>query len=271
MHCSKFGLDLPDDGRLISMEESDLKGFHFIRGPKGYVDSDYTIGKTNFFRDENILLLADHAGEHGGGRQVTILQVGCSTGRETYSLALSLEEASVDYGIIALDTDPSRVEFAARGLYFSPLHSSPHHWPDRLESLINKQRSSLTEGAPDMFVLDMDEQYQGYLLISPHIRQRIRFATADIRAADVLDPIDYVVCNNLLEHYKFDPSQRLGMLRALANLLLPHSLLFTENDKANIPRLEEHYKDMHDEHLLGEADLREVSVVPGAVCYERIS
>jgi chemotaxis protein methyltransferase CheR len=81
---------------------------------------DIPLGMTWFFRERaGLEALADalHFEPSGGGREVTIWCIGCSTGEEPYSLAMLLLEAGLTPRILATDINRSLLRRGFEGRY----------------------------------------------------------------------------------------------------------------------------------------------------------
>lgn len=160
------------------------------------------IGVTSFFRDPHvfealqapILALAKARGEG-----LRILSVGCSDGRELYSIALLLESLSVCAEVLhGVDCRESAIRIAANGRYLaSQVDDVPLEM--RTASFV-----SVTGSNPPQFQLH------------PRIRERCRWWASDAFTLTSPVPYDLVLCRNLLIYLSPDAASQLWLrLRAL--------------------------------------------------------
>ncbi len=182
--------------------------------------NEVLIGVTDFFRDPEVWAhLADTAipellGRKEKGTGLRAWCVGCSTGEEAYSLAMTMAEAmdgqSRDFKlqIFATDLSPDAIARARRGEY-----------PLTIESSVGERRLA-------RFFSKQDNHYR----INQSIRDRVLFAQHDV----ILDPpftkLDLISCRNLLIY--FDPQLKRGLLPLFHYSLRPGSLLLLGNSES---------------------------------------
>jgi two-component system CheB/CheR fusion protein len=148
------------------------------------------IGVTSFFRDETAwehlrkkalpALLADRQ----GGKALRAWSVGCSTGEEAYSLAITFKETleqvkppeKFTLHIFATDLDRETIDKARQGFY--PDNIAADVYPDRLK------RFFIREG-------------NGYR-IGKEIREMVTFATQNVIMDPPFTKLDILICRNLL-------------------------------------------------------------------------
>ena len=149
---------------------------------------DLLINVTGFFRDAAVFdLLAksvvpDLVRDHPPDRPLRIWVAGCSSGEETYSLAMLFREQidaskrDVKLQIFASDVDPDAVASAREGLY-----------PDSIEADVSPKRLA-------QFFAKEDRFYR----ISAELRSSVVFTVHDVLADPPFARLDFVSCRNLL-------------------------------------------------------------------------
>jgi two-component system, chemotaxis family, CheB/CheR fusion protein len=149
---------------------------------------DLLINVTSFFRDPTVFdylakttipeLVRAHAADH----PLRVWIAGCSTGEETYSLAILLREEiaaskrNVKLQIFASDVDADAVVTAREGLY--PETIAAEVSPERLARFFSKEE-------------------HGYK-VSPELRANVVFTVQDILSDPPFSRIDLISCRNLL-------------------------------------------------------------------------
>ncbi|WP_376694875.1 chemotaxis protein CheB [Wenzhouxiangella sp. EGI_FJ10305] len=178
------------------------------------------IGVTGFFRDPGFWThLTDVAIPELLGRKETSLElrlwcVGCSTGEEAYSLAMTMLEAidrqsrQFQLQIFATDLNPDAIAQARRGEY-----------PLSIASSVGERR-----------LARFFSRHESYYQINKSIRDRILFAQHDV----ILDPpftrLDVISCRNLLIY--FDPQLQRRLLPLFHYSLRPGGLLLLGNSES---------------------------------------
>ena len=161
--------------------------------------NEVLIGVTEFFRDAEVwdhlsaTALPELLGRQETGPELRVWCVGCSTGEEAYSLAMTLAEAvdgqSRDFKlqIFATDLSPDAIAHARRG-----------HYPLSIAARIGKQR-----------LARFFSKHDNYYRINKSIRDQVLFAQHDV----ILDPpftrLDLISCRNLLIYFDPKLQQRL--------------------------------------------------------------
>jgi two-component system CheB/CheR fusion protein len=173
---------------------------------------DLLINVTSFFRDPKVFellqsslipALIDGAGE----TPLRIWIAGCSTGEETYSLAMLFEEqikaknAKTVLQIFASDVDPGAVAVAREGVYPAGIEANVS--PDRLAEFFT-------------------EHEQGYR-VSQKLRGNIVFAVQDVLADPPFSKLDLVSCRNLLIYLR--PEAQTKILSIFSFALRPNGIL----------------------------------------------
>ena len=152
------------------------------------LSKDLLIHVTGFFRDVAIFdLLAksvihDLVRDHLLDRPLRIWVAGCSSGEETYSLAMLFREEidaskrDVKLQIFASDVDPDAVASAREGVY-----------PSSIEADVSTKRLA-------QFFAKEDRFYR----ISTELRSSVVFSVHDVLADPPFARLDFVSCRNLL-------------------------------------------------------------------------
>ena len=150
--------------------------------------TDLLINVTSFFRDQKVfdLLAKTYVPEmvrlHPEDRPLRIWVAGCSTGEETYSLAILFAEAiaaanrTIKLSVFASDVDPDAVAAGREGRY-----------PDTIATDISPERLA-------RFFL---KQEHGYV-VGPELRATVVFTVQDLLADPPFSRLDMVSCRNLL-------------------------------------------------------------------------
>jgi two-component system CheB/CheR fusion protein len=149
---------------------------------------DLLINVTNFFRDPNVFeflgvnIVPDLIRDHPVGQPLRIWIAGCSTGEETYSLAMLFREAiaaaksDIKLQVFASDVDPDAVATAREGLY-----------PETIEACVSPARLA-------RFFVKEDHSYR----VLPALRSAVVFTVQDVLADPPFSRLDLVSCRNLL-------------------------------------------------------------------------
>ena len=150
--------------------------------------SDLLINVTSFFRDRQTFdLLAetvvpDLVHHQSPDQPLRIWIAGCSTGEETYSLAMLFHEAisaaksNVKLQVFASDVDSDAVATAREGFY-----------PEAIEAEVSPERLA-------RFFSKDDHGYR----VSPELRASVVFTVQDVLADPPFSRLDLVSCRNLL-------------------------------------------------------------------------
>lgn len=150
--------------------------------------TDLLINVTSFFRDPKIfeLLAKKTVPEivrlHTEDRPLRIWIAGCSTGEETYSLAMIFAEAitaakrTTKLCFFASDVDPDAVATAREG-----------HYPDTI----------IADVSPERLARFFVKQEHGYT-VAPELRANVVFTVQDLLTDPPFSKLDMVSCRNLL-------------------------------------------------------------------------
>ena len=170
-----------DIGRYIQMLETEPNELALLA-------KDLLINVTHFFRDPQVFdalaqgIIPDLLRSHAPNRPIRIWIAGCSTGEETYSLAMLFREAisaaklGIKIQVFASDVDPDAIAVAREGLY-----------PETIEADVSADRIV-------RFFTKEDRSYR----VSPELRAAVVFTVQDVLADPPFSRLDFVSCRNLL-------------------------------------------------------------------------
>jgi two-component system CheB/CheR fusion protein len=149
---------------------------------------DLLINVTSFFRDPKVFdilaheVIPDLIRNQAEDRPLRVWIAGCSTGEETYSLAMLFREEiakaerRLNLQFFASDVDPDAVVIAREGLY-----------PDSIEA----------EVSPARLARFFTKESRGYRIL-PDLRSLVVFTVQDLLADPPFSRLDLVSCRNLL-------------------------------------------------------------------------
>lgn len=149
---------------------------------------DLLINVTSFFRDPKVFdylaksTIPELVRAHSADQPLRVWTAGCSTGEETYSLAMLLREEitaskrNVKLQIFASDVDADAVATAREGVY--PETIAAEVSPERLARFFSKEE-------------------HGYK-VSPELRANVVFTVQDVLSDPPFSRIDFISCRNLL-------------------------------------------------------------------------
>ena len=180
-------IDETDADRYISMLEANP-------AERSLLAKDLLINVTSFFRDPRVFdllaekIIPDMVRGHAPDRPIRIWIAGCSTGEETYSLAMLFREAisaaqlGIKLQVFASDVDADAVAIARAGLYPETIAADVS--PDRIARFFSKE----------------DNCYR----ISPELRAAVVFTVQDVLADPPFSRLDFVSCRNLLIYLRLE-------------------------------------------------------------------
>jgi two-component system CheB/CheR fusion protein len=149
---------------------------------------DLLINVTSFFRDPKVFdtlaqtIVPELVQKADPDHPVRIWIAGCSTGEETYSLAMLFREEiaaanlNIKLQVFASDVDPDAVATAREGLY-----------PEGIEA----------EVSPERLARFFTKEDNGYKIV-PELRSTVVFTIQDVLADPPFSRLDLVSCRNLL-------------------------------------------------------------------------
>lgn len=190
--------------------------------------TDLLINVTSFFRDPEVFeflaqkVVPELVRTHGPDRPLRIWSAGCSSGEETYSLAmLFLEEIAatgshVRLQVFASDVDTEAVALAREGVYPASIADAVRH--DRLVRFFSKSGD-------------------GYRVV-PELRSSVVFAVQDVLADPPFSHLDLISCRNLLIYLRPEAQER--VLRLFHFALSEGGLLLLGNSET-VGKLEDRF------------------------------
>jgi two-component system CheB/CheR fusion protein len=152
---------------------------------------DLLINVTRFFRDPEVFdFLAENTiaelVKHADGNPIRLWVAGCSTGEETYTLAILFSEAikaagmDIKLQIFASDADTQAVAVAREGVY-----------PFSIEAQVSASRL-------ERFFIREEHGYR----VAPGLRASIVFAVQDVLADPPFSKLNMISCRNLMIYLK---------------------------------------------------------------------
>ena len=175
------GIDITDGAAYLAMLQTHPSELDLLA-------TDLLINVTSFFRDPKVFehlaerIIPDLVASHTLDQPIRVWIAGCSTGEETYSLAILFREAmnaakrNVKLQIFASDVDPDAVASAREGLY-----------PDTIAAEVSAERLG-------RFFTREDDNYR----ILPELRAMVVFTVQDVLADPPFSRLDLISCRNLL-------------------------------------------------------------------------
>ncbi len=187
---------------MTAVEIDDMDRYlDMLGGDPGELDMlarELLIHVTSFFRDPKVFdvlaakVLPDLVRTHPPDQPLRIWIVGCSTGEETYSLAMLFREEiaaahrSIKLQLFASDIDPDAIASAREGLY-----------PASIEA----------EVSPARLARFFAKEAQGYRIL-PELRAMVVFTVQDVLADPPFSRIDFISCRNLLIYLRPEAQAR---------------------------------------------------------------
>jgi chemotaxis protein methyltransferase CheR len=193
-----------------------VSGPERLRSELEHFAGHVTVGETYFFRESSQLdalaraALPALVARRAGDEPIRILSVGCSTGEEPYSIAITtsqlVEPPGARIEITAVDANPAAIDRARRGCY--------SEWA--LRATLPHLRDQFFRKTP-----------LGYLL-SDQIKDRVRFVVGNIFDDSLFalgaSSFDVVFCRNVLIY--FSRRKIAHALERFSTLLRPDGFLF---------------------------------------------
>ncbi len=214
---------------LFDLEESSNEYVHMIDA--------VTTNKTGFFREpehfhylsRTVLPELTHSHGLNEGRPLLVWSAGCSTGEESYTLAMVLKEfmslhASLDFRILATDISTEVLEKARMGIYE---HEKIAPIPIQLRK---------------KYLLKSRDQSRGLVRMGAELRAHVRFERLNLMDRDygICDGISIVFCRNVIIY--FDRPTQARLLKRLTDHLLPGGYLFVGHSESlngmNLPLIQ---------------------------------
>jgi len=188
---SLAGIEVQDRNRYVDLLKKDAREVSELA-------QEILINVTSFFRDPKVFeflaekIFPDLVRQHPADRPFRMWTAGCSTGEETYSLAMLFREAciaadrQIKLQIFASDVDPEAIANAREGLY-----------PPAIE----------TEVSPDRLKRFFDKEGESYRVTS-ELRGSVVFTVQDVLADPPFSRLDFVSCRNLLIYLRPEAQSR---------------------------------------------------------------
>ena len=177
---------------MAAIETDDMDRYlDLLRSDAAELDllaKDLLINVTSFFRDPKVFdllaekIIPDLVRGHPPDQPLRIWIAGCSTGEETYSLAMLFREQitaanrNIKLQVFASDVDPDAVASAREGLY-----------PEAIEADVS----------PERLARFFSKEDHGYRVL-PELRAAVVFTVQDVLADPPFSRLDLVSCRNLL-------------------------------------------------------------------------
>jgi two-component system, chemotaxis family, CheB/CheR fusion protein len=177
---------------MAAIGTGDLNRYlEILRADTGELDflaKDLLINVTSFFRDPKVFeflaekIVPDLVKGHTHDRSLRIWIAGCSTGEETYSLAMLFREQivaakrDIKLQVLASDVDPEAIAIAREGFY-----------PETIEADVS----------PARLARFFSKEEHGYRIL-PELRATVVFTVQDVLADPPFSRLDMVSCRNLL-------------------------------------------------------------------------
>ena len=180
---------------------------------------DLLINVTSFFRDPAAFellasrVIPDLIRDHPADRALRMWVVGCSSGEETYSLAIVLLEAiaaakrSIKLQVFASDVDPDAIATARDGIY-----------PKSIAAEVSAERL-------DTFFIKEEHSFR----VAPDVRAAIVFTVQDVLADPPFSRVDLISCRNLLIYLNLEAQSKVIALFHFA--LCQNGILFLGNSE----------------------------------------
>src|SRR6201984_257478 len=184
-----------DSGRYLEMLRQDSGEIELLA-------KDLLINVTSFFRDLKAFellaeeVIPDLVHQHPSDRPLRIWVAGCSTGEETYSLAmLFLEETaaakrSIKLQVFASDVDEDAVALAREGRYPEAIAADVS--PERLARFFTREE-------------------HGFRVVS-ELRGVVVFTVQDVLADPPFSRLDLISCRNLLIYLRAEAQEKVLLL-----------------------------------------------------------
>lgn len=209
---------------MASIDTEDMQRYiDLLRGDPAELErlaNDLLINVTSFFRDPVTFeylertILPEMVAAHPPDRPMRIWCVGCSSGEETYSLAILFREAiaaakrNIKLQIFASDIDPEAIAMARAGIYAETVATEIS--PARLARHFSKDGATYR--------------------ISPELRELVVFSVHDALNDPPFSRLDLVSCRNMLIYLQ--PVAQAKMAALFHFALRPGGLLFLGGSEA---------------------------------------
>jgi two-component system CheB/CheR fusion protein len=185
------GIETDDMDRYLGVLRSDP-------GEPDLLAKDLLINVTSFFRDPKVFdflaekIVPDMVRSRTPDHSLRIWIAGCSTGEETYSLAMLFHEAftaakrNIKLQVFASDIDPDAVASAREGFY-----------PETIEADVS----------PARLARFFTKEEHGYKVL-PELRATVVFTVQDVLGDPPFSRLDLVSCRNLLIYLRPEAQEK---------------------------------------------------------------
>lgn len=203
---------------LRNKEEGDEEFTHFINCITTNVTSFFRENHHFEFMTDELLPELVKANSHVSQPRLRIWSAGCSSGKEPYSIAITVREALRDFGkwdakILATDLDSNILEIARRGEY-------PEEKADDIPEGVRKKWFRSGQGVN-----------QGTIKISDELQSMITFNQLNLTEEWPLKGVfDIIFCRNVTIY--FDKETRIKLLDRFAEHLTPNGYLFVGHSES---------------------------------------
>lgn len=176
-----------------------------------------TTNETYFFREpKHFDFLTQHFfPNHPAGQSLRIWSAACSSGEEAYTLAMLAAEYSRtrQWEIIGTDISQRVLEKARHALY--PLNAA-----EKIPMPLLKK-----------YCLKGSEEFEGFLLIVPNLRERVSFISANLNdKLPGLGQFDVIFLRNVMIYFDMPTKQRL--VERMQTYLRPGGYFFTSHSES---------------------------------------
>ena len=184
-----------DNGRYLDILRQDPGELEFLA-------KDLLINVTSFFRDSSAFeclakeVIPDLVHRHPSDRPLRVWVAGCSTGEETYSLAILFLEAiaagkrNIKLQVFASDVDEDAVALAREGRYSESIAADVS--PARLARFFTREEHSYR--------------------VVPELRGTVVFTAQDVLADPPFSRLDLISCRNLLIYLRPEAQEKVLLL-----------------------------------------------------------
>lgn len=228
---SKLGIYLPKQKRIMlghrllkRVEHLKAKGFseyfHYINNPANKEELDIalelvTTNETFFFREpKHFDYITDTLlPSLNPNKTFKIWCAACSTGEEPYSIAMLLSKHyGAPWSIRASDVNTKVLVQAKKGIYLD----------ERTDLLPHDLKKS--------FCVKGIDEFEGYLRVKPHIRQRVNFFQFNlINSMNHMEEFDLIFIRNVMIYFNDETRQQI--IDNISQQLKPRGLLFISHSE----------------------------------------
>ncbi len=190
----------------VKLEEAYVKISASVVFPEDFI-SLITINETYFFRHPQQIEDLENHFTKNTLVPYKILSVGCSSGEEPYSVAMSLQSKSINCSVTGVDIDQQMINTAKKGFYNTDeINRSEQKYKNLILSFM------------DIFHKNSSVLYA----VKQSIKSRVAFQCGNIFHMDFTD-LDAIFCRNILIY--FDESDRIKLIKNLCHFLKKDGLL----------------------------------------------